>query len=318
MKVTVRIRSRSFDGYTDKVIKNQELIFEDKKPYMGFYDMLKILGYNDIESNSRRYRGTDGSLWVTLPKSGTIGRKGLVSMRMDPMYYEGSKSFISLRTFNRLFNVDIRYIKARKTVIVRQPALYFITMRGDTLQSVARALNTTVSQLRLANKRYCLRNPLPANVKLRIPGAHPVRNKPTKAKAYINLTPTKANAIISLGRRFLGTPYEFGAAPYPQSGTFDCSSFQKYIFGRNGIFLPRTSSQQSRRGTAITRSQIRRGDLVFFTSPRYSDRRVGHVGLHIGSGDMINTFAPPGVNIRDWQNRAYWQNSYVKARRISG
>jgi cell wall-associated NlpC family hydrolase len=48
---------------------------------------------------------------------------------------------------------------------------------------------------------------------------------------------SKADKIISLGQKYKGTPYKFGAK-VGQTRTFDCSSLTKYIYGRYGIYLP--------------------------------------------------------------------------------
>jgi cell wall-associated NlpC family hydrolase len=53
-------------------------------------------------------------------------------------------------------------------------------------------------------------------------------------------------------------------------------------FKKAGVTLPRTSSAQSKVGTAVSRDQLRPGDLVFFYSP------VSHVGIYIGGGRMVH------------------------------
>lgn len=128
--------------------------------------------------------------------------------------------------------------------------------------------------------------------------------------------PEKAQLIISLGRTFLGTPYKFGASPYPRSKKFDCSSYVQYIFSKNRIILPRTSRAQSRVGKNIRLRDIEPGDLIFFRRDRYSDNRIGHVGLDIGNGQMINSYqSPPGVTITTWRS-PFWLKRYVTVREV--
>lgn len=110
----------------------------------------------------------------------------------------------------------------------------------------------------------------------------------------------RANAIIRTGGRFLGTPYKFGARP-GQTRNFDCSSYMQHIFGVHGIRLPRVSRQQSRVGRHVPFSDIRKGDLLFFTTRRRRHltgiQRIGHVGVYIGNNRYLNSFSPPGVTI---------------------
>jgi peptidoglycan DL-endopeptidase CwlO len=77
----------------------------------------------------------------------------------------------------------------------------------------------------------------------------------------------------------LGDPYQWGAEG-PDS--FDCSGLTSWAFKRAGVTLPRSSKQQARVGTPVSRSELQPGDLVFFYQP------VSHVGIYIGDGKMIN------------------------------
>lgn len=118
----------------------------------------------------------------------------------------------------------------------------------------------------------------------------------------------KAKAIIATGERFMGVPYRYGS-PSGSTSTFDCSSFTQYIFKRNGILLPRSSSQQSHVGTYVPRSQLKPGDLVFFYSP------IHHVGVYIGNGLILHTYGTPGVTISSMKT-GWWSRHYTTARRV--
>src|SRR3546814_9149982 len=67
---------------------------------------------------------------------------------------------------------------------------------------------------------------------------------------------------------------------------FDCSGFVQFVFGNNGISLPRTADQQFEMGQPVSYSRLQPGDLVFFSTyasgPSHSgiylrseERRVG-------------------------------------------
>ena len=76
-----------------------------------------------------------------------------------------------------------------------------------------------------------------------------------------------------------GKPYVWAAAG---PGSFDCSGLVLYAYKAAGISLPHSSLQQSRMGQAVSRSDLKPGDLIFFYSP------VSHVGIYIGNGQMVH------------------------------
>ncbi|ADM70029.1 Murein DD-endopeptidase MepS/Murein LD-carboxypeptidase [Paenibacillus polymyxa E681] len=119
---------------------------------------------------------------------------------------------------------------------------------------------------------------------------------------------SKADQIISTGSQFMGVRYEHGA-PAGNTSSFDCSSFTQYVFGQNGIKLPRSSRQQSTVGTFVPRSQLKTGDLVFFYSP------IHHVAIYMGNGKILHTYGKGGVTVTDL-NSGWWSRNYTTARRV--
>lgn len=135
--------------------------------------------------------------------------------------------------------------------------------------------------------------------------------------AVPTVTQAEANRIISLGKRYLGVRYVFGA-PTGTTRSFDCSSYTQYLYGKEGIRLPRTARAQAARGSYVKVSNLKPGDLLFFSVPgRFrSDRTVGHVGIYMGNGRMINA-VPPRVQITNVANSSYWKGVYLGARRVN-
>jgi cell wall-associated NlpC family hydrolase len=91
--------------------------------------------------------------------------------------------------------------------------------------------------------------------------------------------------------KMLGKPYRYGAEG---PGSFDCSGLTSWAFQQVGITLPRSSSQQARVGTPVSRDQLQPGDLVFFYKP------VSHVGIYVGNNMMIN--APQTGDVVKYSN----------------
>lgn len=124
---------------------------------------------------------------------------------------------------------------------------------------------------------------------------------------------SKANSIISLGNRYLGTPYDFGAST-KTTRVFDCSSFTKYVYGKKGIYLPRVSRDQAKRGTYVSRNNLKKGDLVFFYTTKRG--RIGHVAIYAGNGRLLHTYKRGiGVTYSKLSSK-YWSSHYITARRV--
>lgn len=122
----------------------------------------------------------------------------------------------------------------------------------------------------------------------------------------------KAELILS-AQKYLGTPYDFGAK-YGQTKTMDCSSFTKTVFTEYGIKLPRVSRDQAKEGKFVSKSNLQTGDLVFFTTVG-SGKKIGHVGIYVGNGNMIHTYGEGGVKFTSI-NKDWWADHYVTARRV--
>jgi cell wall-associated NlpC family hydrolase len=102
----------------------------------------------------------------------------------------------------------------------------------------------------------------------------------------------------------------------PSQG-FDCSGFTKYIYGRNGIDLPRTSREQARVGTGIAADfrALRPGDLMFFAEPGGA---ISHVAIYAGNGWILHASSSNGgVGYTDLNSGGDWFVDYfVAARRV--
>jgi cell wall-associated NlpC family hydrolase len=105
-----------------------------------------------------------------------------------------------------------------------------------------------------------------------------------------------AARVLATAERYLGTRYRYGGAT-PAAG-FDCSGFVQYVFGRNGIDLPRTSRQQASAGRPLPVGvdSLKPGDLMLFSS---KGTGVNHVAIYVGDNRILHSTAGAGKVVYD-------------------
>ncbi|WP_199617518.1 C40 family peptidase [Paenibacillus alkalitolerans] len=121
--------------------------------------------------------------------------------------------------------------------------------------------------------------------------------------------------IASRADNYLGDfRYKFGAEPWNSGYRYsDCSSFTKLVFKREGVYLPRTSRQQAKKGYYVAKRNLVKGDLVFFDTN--DDGRINHVGIYMGRGRFIHSAPSNKVGFNNL-NYGFWEDHYVTARRV--
>jgi len=136
------------------------------------------------------------------------------------------------------------------------------------------------------------------------PGDYPKSTDRKNATSYFR------NEIVSTAKSFIGMPYQWGGAS-PEHG-FDCSGLSMAVYHLNGLNLPRSSKAQWEAGAPVNRSQLSKGDLVFFAT--FGGRKISHVGVYVGDDKFIHA---PGRNRKirfDSLSNRYFRRRYVGAR----
>ncbi|MEC1549273.1 peptidoglycan DL-endopeptidase CwlO [Bacillus rugosus] len=118
---------------------------------------------------------------------------------------------------------------------------------------------------------------------------------------------------ISVGSSIVGqSPYKFGGGRTQSdinNRIFDCSSFVRWAYASAGVNLGpvggTTTDTLVARGQAVSASEMKRGDLVFFDTYKTN----GHVGIYLGNGTFLNDNTSHGVSV-DSMSNVYWKKAF--------
>jgi len=121
------------------------------------------------------------------------------------------------------------------------------------------------------------------------------------------------NTFLDVAHKQLGDPYVFGNVG-PNS--FDCSGLIYYCLSQAGSSRGRFNaagySQVSDWEKITSMDNLQKGDLLFFST---NGKKVGHIGIYIGNGEMIDASSSNGKVVRRSCVSSFWQKNFVVARR---
>ena len=144
----------------------------------------------------------------------------------------------------------------------------------------------------------------------------------------IELASDDVEKAIDVGTSLLGYPYVWGSQRYLWGngklngnyvhGEYDCSALVLYAYYKaNGTILDVTSRTQAYNGRAVSKSDLKRGDLMFFTNESRKNlsgnERIGHVGIYFGNNYILHTASDHAV-IEPISNTRW--GYYITARRV--
>lgn len=129
--------------------------------------------------------------------------------------------------------------------------------------------------------------------------------------------PEIGNRIVNISAKYKGTSYKYGGTT-PDG--FDCSGFTLYVYKKVGIIIPRTTSLQYGSGLSIAKSDLNKGDLVFFMRWPVIGFILppNHVGIYVGNNKFIHAPSSGGKIRYDSLSNSYWKNRFKGARDLTG
>jgi len=120
--------------------------------------------------------------------------------------------------------------------------------------------------------------------------------------------------LLEDAKYFKGGKYVWGGTT-PKG--FDCSGYVQYLYKKHNINLPRTAWSQSKKGVAVAKSDLQKGDLLFFLTDKKRGIPVTHVGIYIGNGNFIHAASKKkGIIISPLTHGSY-AKTFVSAKRVT-
>jgi hypothetical protein len=107
--------------------------------------------------------------------------------------------------------------------------------------------------------------------------------------AAVDLTGRSAGPAAQRAVQFalaqVGKPYVWGAEG---PDTYDCSGLVQAAYAAAGVSLPRVARAQFRATAPVPATAMVPGDLLFFGPDRADPETIHHVGIYLGSGQMVH------------------------------
>jgi cell wall-associated NlpC family hydrolase len=130
--------------------------------------------------------------------------------------------------------------------------------------------------------------------------------------------PRFASRVLDVADGLVDTPFAAGGTT-PRGG-FDAAGFVRYVFGQQGVSLPRTARDMAAVGGAVSTQvgALRAGDLLFFAN---DGTNINHVAIYAGRDRIIHATAS-GNGVRydtlgEGERGRWFADHLVSARRIS-
>ncbi|WP_209304312.1 C40 family peptidase [Pusillimonas caeni] len=187
-----------------------------------------------------------------------------------------------------------------------------ILLAASTLALAGCATNPNTQQQAENSSHLIIRDSYLSKTKSDPLGAYLASSDFNRVRSSGAYSEPRTPSLVSTALEVLGVKYKFGGES-PNTG-FDCSGLVSYAAEKSlGLKLPRQSSEMARQGISVKRSELKRGDLVFFNT---RGARFSHVGIYLGNHKFVHAPRTGSVVRIEDMNIAYWKKRYNGARRL--
>lgn len=136
------------------------------------------------------------------------------------------------------------------------------------------------------------------NVEVRYALAEAIKFSPLEEAAQESAS--RRSRIVNYALQFVGNPYVWGGTSLTRGA--DCSGFTMQVLKEFGVSLPHYSGSQAQMGKAVSSSEMRPGDLIFYANSRGV---INHVAMYIGNGQIVHAASSrSGIKISTWNYRS--------------
>lgn len=125
----------------------------------------------------------------------------------------------------------------------------------------------------------------------------------------------KGTEVSGLAEDLMGKA-QYGRSYDESTMSFNSAGLAYYVFKQNGIDLQdKTAAGQSTKGQYVSKSQLKEGDLVFFSNSS-SDGEIVNTAIYAGNNEVIMSAGKTLGVVKRNLDRSWYQENYVTARRI--
>ncbi|WHY85490.1 NlpC/P60 family protein [Neobacillus novalis] len=123
-----------------------------------------------------------------------------------------------------------------------------------------------------------------------------------------------ADKIVDFASSLTGKA-KFGYSYNESTLTFTSAGFTYYVYKNQGIDLKyKLASQQAQMGKAVTKANLQKGDLLFF-STNNGGSNITQTGIYLSNNQYLS-LTTSGSVVKDSLDSVFAKNNYVTARRI--
>ncbi len=279
------------------------------------FEIHTVLKKETLYSLSKNYSVTMETICELNPELKTGNLKVGVKLKLPSNKYENSKQ--NNEQSAQVFKQVEAKIPENSGIIIHK------VEAKETLFKISRKFKVSVTELKLLNPSIV--SELPVGFDLIIKKSfndvdRPIVNSQNDSTQVVNVKPlsrenlSKADFLISKASENLGVHYRSGGTT---SAGFDCSGLMYSTFKNIDLTLPRSSHEMSNFGIRIAKSQVQKGDLIFFAT--HGRGHVNHVGMVTEVLDdeikFIHSSIQAGVIISSTKD-SYYASRFIQINRI--